>query len=99
MKQVNYILGLLRITAPKTVKSHKDSLGNRIDVVSINTPMVLKTVLPKGVNSWDGINNASFNSWKKGMNVSRTYSRIQVAPLGTEIVNKNKLLLTDQIRY
>ena len=100
MKQVNYILGLLRITAPKTVKSHKDSLGNRIDVVNIiANPIKLNTALPKGVTSWDGINNASFNSWKKGMNVSRTYSRIQVAPLGTEIVNKNKLVLTDQIRY
>lgn len=101
MKQVNYILGLLRITAPKTVKSHKDSLGNRIDVVNIITnPIKLKTTLPKGVNAWDGnINNSTFNSWKKGMHVSRTYSRIQVAPTGIDIVNKNKLVLADQIRY
>lgn len=100
MKRVNYILGLLRITAPQQVKTHRDSTGKAIMVQSITEPMAIRTVLPKGVSSWDNsINNATFNSWKKVLGVSRTYSRIQVAPLGTAIVNKNKLVLTDQIRY
>lgn len=100
MKHVHYVLGLLRITAPKKVTTHRDSMGNAIIVKTITDAMTLRTVLPKGVTSWDGsISNASFNSWKKGMGVSRTYSRIQVAPLGTGIVNKKKLVLSDEIRY
>lgn len=99
MKQLNYLLGLLNITAPKTVKSHKDSFGNCIDVVDMTKPIQLKTILPQGVDTWENITPKMCNTWIRSMNVGKLYSRIEVSPTSDKIVNKNKLVLTEQIRY
>lgn len=93
MKKLSYLLGLLNITIPNKTATHKDSKGNRFTPANIHTEMKLNTILPTGVNTWESITPETYNQWAKEMNVAKNYTRFEVTPLSTGIVNKKKLVL------
>ena len=94
MKKITYLLGLLSITVPKrSERNYKNSKGESFNPKTITQPIGLKTTYPDGINTWDGITPEQYHCWVTELNVSKSYTRFQIAPLENVIVNKKKLVL------